>query len=54
MLHPLENSASFLRQLPHKLAATSDNFGTTLAKFHKKLDVNLLFQLLIDLHLDNG
>ena len=30
------------------------NFGAILAQFHKKLDVNPLFKLLIDLHFDNA
>jgi hypothetical protein len=29
-------------------------FGAILAQFHKKLDVNLLIKLLIDLHFDNA
>ena len=28
------------------------DFGAILAQFHKKLDVNSLFKLLIDLHFD--
>jgi len=30
------------------------DFGAILAQFHKKLDVNSLFKLLIDLHFDNA
>jgi len=30
------------------------NFRAILAQFHKKLDVNPLFKLLIDLHFDNA
>jgi len=30
------------------------NVGAILAQFHKKRDVNLLFNLLIDLHFDNA
>ena len=30
------------------------NFTAILAQFHKKLDVNPLFRLLIDLHFDNA
>jgi len=30
------------------------NFGAILAQFHKKLDVNPLFKLLIDLHFDSA
>jgi hypothetical protein len=29
------------------------NFGAILAQFHKKIDVNPLFKLFIDLHFDN-
>ena len=30
------------------------NFGAVLAQFHKKLDVNPLFKLLINLHFDSA
>jgi len=30
------------------------DFGAILTQFHKKLDVNSLFKLLIDLHFDNA
>jgi hypothetical protein len=30
------------------------NFGANLAQFHKKLDVNPLFKLVIDLNFDNA
>jgi hypothetical protein len=54
MLHPLENSVPFSGIFPISLLQHLTNFGTTVAELHKKLDVNPLFQLLVDLHLDNG
>jgi hypothetical protein len=53
-LHPLENSAPLQAIFPVSLLQHPTNFGTTLAAFHKKHDANPLFQLLVDLHLDNG
>jgi hypothetical protein len=54
MLHPLENSAPFSGIFPISLLQHLTNFGTTLTKFHKKLDLNSWFELLVDLHLNNG
>jgi hypothetical protein len=53
-LHLLEKRAPFKGIFPISLLQHLTSFGTTLAEFHKKLDVNPLFQLLVDLHLDNG
>jgi hypothetical protein len=51
---PTWKQCSFLGIAPISLLQHLTNFGTTLAEFHKKLDVNLLFQLLFNLHLDSG
>jgi hypothetical protein len=51
---PTSKQCSFLSNFPISLLQHLTNFGTTLAEFHKELDVNPLFQLLVDLYLDNG